>query len=122
MKFTAELIDNPWVIRAYEPGWIRIGETIHRHNLLLMPERILEPWPVDALERLTPEDLSSLTLHRPEVILFGTGAQQKLLHSTLLAPLAEAGIGHEVMDTGAACRTYNILLSEGRSVLAALIL
>lgn len=122
MKFTAELIDNPWVIRAYEPGWIRIGETIHRHNLLLMPERILEPWPVDALERLTPEDLSSLTLHRPEVILFGTGARQKLLHPTLLAPLAEAGIGHEVMDTGAACRTYNILLSEGRSVLAALIL
>jgi uncharacterized protein len=58
----------------------------------------------------------------PELLILGTGRRQRFPRAELLAPLAEAGIGWEVMDTGAACRTYNILMSEGRNVAAALLM
>jgi uncharacterized protein len=122
MKFSAELIDSSYLIRAYEPGRIQVGEEFLEHNLLLMPERIRERWPVSTIEQLTPDMLQQFIAHRPDLVLFGTGEKQHFPQPTLLAPLMEAGIGHEVMDTAAACRTYNIILGEGRPVLAALIL
>ena len=121
MKFSAELAESPWLITAFEPGRIRVGQEHHETNLLLMPERLLEPWPVTSLEELTPEGMAQLIDHRPDLILFGTGRVQRFPPPALLAPLMEARIGHEVMDTAAACRTYNILMNEGRPVLAALI-
>ncbi len=122
MKFSADLIDSPYLITAYEAGRIRLGEETLEHNLLLMPERLREPWPVQAIGELTPEMLERFIAHRPDVVLFGTGAQQQFPPPALFAPLMEAGIGHEVMSTAAACRTYNIIMGEGRPVLAALIL
>ncbi|RTZ71556.1 MAG: hypothetical protein DSZ00_10215 [Gammaproteobacteria bacterium] len=122
MKFSADLIDSPYLITAYEAGRIRLGEETLEHNLLLMPERLREPWPVQAIGELTPEMLEQFIAHRPDVVLFGTGAQQQFPPPALFAPLMKAGIGHEVMSTAAACRTYNILMGEGRPVLAALIL
>jgi uncharacterized protein len=63
-----------------------------------------------------------LLAHRPEIVLLGTGATQRFPHPRLSAPLAAARVGFEVMDTRAACRTYNILLGEGRRVVAAVLL
>ena len=122
MKFSADLIDSPYLITAYEAGRIRLGEETLEHNLLLMPERLREPWPVREIGELTPEMLERFIAQRPDVVLFGTGAQQQFPPPALFAPLMKAGIGYEVMSTAAACRTYNILMGEGRPVLAALIL
>jgi uncharacterized protein len=121
MKFSAEPIESPWFIRAYEPVLIQVGDERHRSSLLLMPERLLEPWPVESVADLAPEALAVLPSYRPDLVLLGTGAQLHFPPPRVLAPLVEAGIGHEVMDTAAACRTWNILLSEGRRVLAALV-
>ncbi|HIE55480.1 MAG TPA: hypothetical protein EYP90_09915 [Chromatiaceae bacterium] len=121
MKFSADLSESPWLITAFEPGRIRVGQEYHEENLLLMPDRLRQPWPVACLEELTQEAVQELTRYQPDLILFGTGEIQRFPPPALLAPLMEARIGHEVMDTAAACRTYNILLNEGRPVLAALI-
>ncbi len=121
MRFSAEQIESPWLIRAYEPGLIRIGEEGYRESMLLMPDRLLEPWPVQSAEQLTRAMVAGFIEHRPDLVLLGTGRRQRFPPPSLLAPLAEAGIGCEVMDTAAACRTWNILLSEGRRMLAALI-
>jgi len=121
MKFTADLIESPWLVKAYEPGVVRVGETEWRESILLVPGRPVEPWPAASLEEVTPAMLAALVELRPDLVLFGTGVRQHFPHPARLAPLMEAGIGHEVMDTAAACRTFNILLGEGRPVAAALI-
>jgi len=122
MKFSADPIASPYAIRAYQPGRIRVGEALIEHNLLLMPERLKAPWELSHLDELTPQMLAEFIELGPDLVLFGTGPVQRFPHPARLAPLMEAGIGHEVMATDAACRTYNILLNEGRPVLAALIL
>ncbi len=121
MKFSAELIDSDYRITAWEPGAVRVGEVWHRQPLLLMPERFADPWAVADYESLTTADLAPLAGHGAEVILLGTGERHRFPDPALLRPLVEAGVGHEVMSTPAACRTYNILLAEGRRVLAALL-
>ncbi len=120
MRFSAEQIESPWLIRAYEPGRIRIGESEHLHGLLLMPERLLEPWPVESVKQLNRALVAQFIQYQPDLVLLGTGRRQEFPPPTLMAPLMEASIGYEVMDTAAACRTWNILLGEGRQVLAAL--
>ena len=121
MKFSTDLIESPWLIRAYESGTIRVGQETYRHNLLLMPERLKERWNIQEMGDLTPAGIQALAAHGPDLILFGTGETQQFPPPALMAPLMEARIGHEVMTTAAACRTFNILLGEGRPVLAALI-
>ncbi len=121
MKFSAELIDSDYRITAWEPGAVRVGEVWHREPLLLMAERFAEPWPVAGFEALAAADLAPLAAHGAEVVLLGTGERHRFPDPALLRPLVEAGVGHEVMSTPAACRTYNILLAEGRRVLAALL-
>ena len=74
------------------------------------------------LESLTHDNIAALALLKPELVLFGTGDLLRFPDSRLLASLAAARIGAEIMDTRAACRTYNILAEEGRNVAAALII
>lgn len=121
MKFTQESLDQGYVITAYDPGCIRVREAEYRASLLLMPEKLIGDWRVSRIAQLAAEDLLELATHEPEIILFGTGEAQIFPEPKLFTPLMERGIGYEIMDTAAACRTYNILLSEERRVLAALI-
>jgi len=122
MKFAQDQINSKYLIKAYESGCIQVGNTEFRHNLLLMPDQLLESWELDSLQNLSEKDLALLATHKPDMILLGSGEQQLFPHPSLFAPLMQAGIGYEVMPTHAACRTYNILLAEDRRVLAALIL
>jgi len=122
MKFARDQIDSRYLIEAYEEGWIRVGNTEFRHNLLLMPGRLRDPWELKGLDDLSAEHIALLAGHQPDVILLGSGAVQLFPHPSLFIPLMQAGIGYEIMPTHAACRTYNILLAEDRRVLAALIL
>lgn len=117
--------DNPYTqnrIRAYGPGEIRINETGYHQSLIVGPRAVeLENLPVN-LASLEPRHLDRLLAHAPEIILLGTGAQLIFPSRELLLRVQERGVGMEVMDTGAACRTFNVLLAEDRMVVALLLL
>ena len=87
----------------------------------LRPEGEVVPWGVADFESLTATDLEALLGLQAEVVLLGTGATHRMPHPRLTAALTRAGIGVEAMDSFAACRTYNILMSEGRRVVAAIL-
>ena len=122
MKFAQD--DSPAgpIIHAYEPGRIQVGETSYRHSLIVSPERVLEDWRPQAPDQLGAEDFEPVLALNPEIIVLGTGASQRFPDPTTYAAIMNRGVGLEIMDTGAACRTYNILMSESRRVVAALIM
>ncbi len=102
-------------------GYVRVGETDYRENLLVTPERLIGTWATGGFDALSESDFDALAALRPEVAIFGSGAALRFPHPRLTRALADAGIGLEVMDTPAACRTYNILAAEGRRVAAAIL-
>jgi uncharacterized protein len=109
------------VISGYGPGYVTVGPLRHETNLVVMPETLLEPWAPGGFEALSEDDFRAVAQLQPEIVLLGTGARQRFPAPQLLRPLIDARIGVETMDTPAACRTYNVLLAEGRSVVAALL-
>lgn len=121
MKLHPDSHDDLNAITAYGTGWVEVNGVRHCGPLLIRPHGPVSAWPVAGLDSLTAPDLQSLTEPRPEIILLGTGAQLQFPAPALTRPLLQAGIGIEAMDTVAACRTYNILMAEGRQVLAALV-
>jgi len=103
-------------------GWIRLGEHEYRENVVLTPDVVVPGWAPAGFAALAPSDFAGLLEYAPELILLGTGAAQQFPDLRLTAGLAAAGIGIDVMDTRAACRTFNILLGEDRRVVAALLI
>ncbi len=109
-------------VTAYGSGFVEINTIRYSHPVLVAPDRPVEPWDVTSFESLTADDFAGLRERSPEVVLLGTGERQRFPHPRLTRPLVEAHIGCETMDSHAACRTYYILMGEGRRVLAALLL
>jgi uncharacterized protein len=109
-------------VTAYGPGFIEINSVRYTTAVRLTPDQPATEWNVASFEALRADDFAALLADRPEVVLFGSGARQRFPHPGLSASLARAHVGFEVMDTQAACRTYNILVAEGRRVLALLLL
>jgi uncharacterized protein len=109
-------------IDAYGNGGFRFAEMSHRGSLLCLPSGVYA-WDATRAEDLTPASLGLILAERPALgfLIFGTGLTQVFPGAGLRQAFAEAGLGLEVMSTGAACRTYNVLLAEGRPVGAALI-
>ena len=87
-----------------------------------MPDRLIEDWPVISDSQLEAQHFEMLLSDKPEIIILGTGIAHKFPDQSLLSQLTKMGIGIEVMDTRACCRTYNILVEEGRRVAAALLI
>ena len=110
------------LIRAYAPGCITINETTHRTSLILAPQESVMAWPPVTFADLLASHFEIIAALHPELVILGTGTRQRFPAPALTRPLVEAGIGLEVMDTGAACRTYNFLMSDGRRVAAALLM
>ena len=110
------------VVTGTGAGWVRVGQTEHRGNIVLLPDVVVPGWAPQGFAALTEEDFASLLAHEPEIVLLGTGARQLFPHPRFLQSLAAARVGVDVMDTGAACRTFNILVAEDRRVAAALII
>ena len=106
-------------VHSWRPGELRIGQDVWRQSVLLDGREVL-PWIQGDDESITLDHLAPLIAESPDVILLGTGERQRFPPHELGMGLLNRGIGLEVMDTGAACRTYNVLLSEGRAVAAAL--
>ncbi|MEZ5660510.1 MAG: Mth938-like domain-containing protein [Burkholderiaceae bacterium] len=108
-------------ITAYGTGFIEVNARRHQGAVLVMPGTPPSPWAVRSLDDIDEGLIGALLEFGPELVLIGTGARQQFLHPRLLAPLTNARVGHETMTTDSACRTYNILMAEGRQVLAALL-
>ncbi len=119
LKLHADTPTQQNTVTAYGPGFVEINKVRHTTNLLVTPDQV-QPWPVASFEALEPSDFERLRELHSEVVLLGTGSHQRFPHPRLTRPLADARIGLEVMDTQAACRTYNILMAESRKVAAAL--
>ncbi|MDO4683558.1 MAG: Mth938-like domain-containing protein [Lautropia sp.] len=121
MKLHADRNEHLNTITAYGEDWVDINGARHHGALLIQPTGPILPWQVDTFEALTADDFQALRQMQPEVILLGTGERLRFPAPALTRSLMEARIGLEVMDVVAACRTYNILMGEGRQVLAALL-
>ena len=110
------------LIRAYAADQITIGDTHYRTSIIVTPTRVVTDWAQPTLTALGEGDFRLMLEFEPEVVLLGTGHRMVFPPMSITHPLMNQSIGLEVMDTAAACRTYNILAGEGRNVLAALII
>jgi uncharacterized protein len=121
MKLSLDGHDGAFnTIRGYARGQVQVNSTTYGQSLIVTPGQIVADWPPQSLDELTPDHLSQVAALEPEIVLLGTGQLQRFPHPALLASLMRVRIGVEVMDTAAACRTYNIIMAEGRAVAAAL--
>jgi uncharacterized protein len=108
-------------ITGHGDGTVAINNKQVDHALIVMPNQIIDPWPIVDIAALTIEDFSHVLTLKPELVVFGSGKTFRFPDTRILAAFSQARIGFEVMDTPAACRTYNVLASEGRNVAAALL-
>lgn len=122
MPLAEEIISGRNSIQAYQPDQLTINERVYSQSLVLSASDIITPWPVQEVANLEAQNLQQIVELEPEVILLGTGEKQVFPDIEVLGYFAQLGIGIEVMTTGAACRTFNILVAEDRKVVAALIL
>jgi uncharacterized protein len=105
---------------GYGAGFVAVNGVRYETCVLVSPQAVVE-WSVTGLEALTPADFGFIESLKPEIVILGTGAAQRFPRPELARALAAAGVGVEVMDSRAACRTYNILATEGRKVVAAIL-
>ena len=109
-------------IHAYGPGQVTINQQAYRRSLLVTPSRLIIDWPPQSFSDLLAQHFDQIRELNPEVVVLGTGARLQFPRTADTRALIQANIGLEVMDTGAACRTYNILMQDGRRVAAALLM
>lgn len=120
MQFTLESSSSVNVVRAYSRSELRIGESRVQTSCIVTAERLITDWEPRCFEALAPAHLEALLALEPQIVLLGTGPRQRFPPAAIRSLLTERGVGLEVMDLGAACRTFNILVQEGRRVAAAL--
>jgi uncharacterized protein len=121
MKMRADRIEGQNAIARHGPEGVVINGVEHTESVVVAWNGTVEPWHATRFDDLGVDHFARLAGLRPELVLFGSGARLRFPSPALLKPLIDARIGIETMDTAAACRTYNVLLAEGRSVVAALL-
>lgn len=145
MQFSQDVDASAYVIRGYAPGEVTINEPLTEesivkwsahndtgqslttrrtltHSAVISPRQLVDDWAATEPGDIKPEQLAPILALKPEIVLFGTGSSLRWPPAATIAALHDLGIGVEVMDTAAACRTYNILMLEGRQVAAALLM
>lgn len=120
MKLNLEQNPNLNLFTGYAADHVMVNKVRHEGNLIVTSERVLA-WGAAGFDDLAADDFFALRELGLEVVLLGTGSRLRFPSPRVLRPLIDAGIGYEVMDLAAACRTYNILATEGRAVAAALV-
>ncbi|MDK2123358.1 Mth938-like domain-containing protein [Parachitinimonas caeni] len=120
MKLQSHALTHLNTFTGYGDDFVMINAQRHTGSMLVMPER-MAPWRPDSFDALQAEDFAELIAFKPELVLLATGSQQRFPHPRLTSALMQAQIGLDAMNLGAACRTYNILMSEGRQVLLAVL-
>jgi uncharacterized protein len=122
MRLTDDRTAGAFLVRSYAPGELRVGDAVLRRSCLISAERLIDDWRPQTLAELSDADLEPVFALQPEIVVLGSGERQRFPDTRLLAAILARGVGCEVMDTGAACRTYNVLVSESRRAVAALFL
>ena len=121
MKLQADRIEGQNAIARHGPGGVIVNGVEHRSSVLVPWRGTVAAWPVADFAGLKEVHFEMLAELKPELVIFGSGSRIRFAHPALLRALIERRIGVETMDTAAACRTYNVLLAEGRAVVAALL-
>lgn len=121
MKFTQHAGGSAHAVTGHAPGEVRVGQRVLRRSALVSADVLDDTWPVRGLDDLEAS-LGAILRLEPQIVILGTGETQQFPATAVFAAMAARGIGLEVMNNGAACRTYNVLLAEGRRVVLALIL
>ena len=121
MKLHANSTQQYQTVTAYDDNGVEINLVRFNASLLVLPETPPAPWPVTGFAQLTADDFAAIEAMRPDVVILGTGRRQRFVHPKLTTALTARRVGVECMDNPAACRTYNILMAEGRKVALALI-
>ncbi|VWD21965.1 hypothetical protein BCO71033_03233 [Burkholderia contaminans] len=109
-------------VTGYGPDYVDVNLERHETSVIVLPGAPVRAWPVSSFDALAPEHFAMLLDPTPELVIFGSGARLRFPHPRLVAALTAKRIGVETMDFQAACRTYNILMAEGRKVAAALLI
>jgi len=135
MRFAPDRDNAAYTIRSYNAQQVSViapagnndeaasvYEVILTHSFIISPQRLVEDWLPENLQELTSAHLQQVADLTPELVILGTGRTLQFPTPALTESLLMKGIGVEIMDTAAACRTYNVLMHEGRHVVAALIL
>jgi uncharacterized protein len=121
MKLQPDRAEGVNIINAHTPQAVSVNGEAHLISILVPPTGTVIPWGAASLEDLTEAHFERIAQAKPELVVFGSGSKLRFPPPALLRSLMAARIGIETMDTAAACRTYNILVGEGRQVMAALI-
>lgn len=122
MKLHLNTRTNQNIFTAHGAGYVTVSGQRFEHAIVVTPEQVFTDWQPHGFDALNESHFAYLLAMKPEIVLLGTGAQQRFPHPRLYQQLTAAGIGVESMDTPAACRTYNILMAEDRKVFAAILL
>lgn len=122
MQISLEIPSSAYFIRRYHAGEVIVNNTYYQRSVVVHGNTLMTDWPPQTFAELDRSHLQVLVDQKPEVILLGTGTQQRFPAPDLLQIFSRSGIGIEVMDTAAACRTYNLLAAEERNVLLAILL
>lgn len=122
MKFQPDVLAGTNVITRHDPGALWVGNQRHAHSLLVPWQGTVLPWAAPAVDQLTEAHFEQLLALQPELVIFGSGPKLRFVAPGLMRCLIDRRIGVETMDTGAACRTFNVLVAEGRAAVAALLL
>ena len=126
MKLHLNRPDGLISISGHGNGFVLVNDTHQTTRLetsaIVMPDKLVSPWLVTDPAAVTLADFAAVLELKPELVIFGSGASFRFPDPRIMAAFSQARIGFDVMDTPAACRTYNVLMSEGRHVAAALLI
>jgi uncharacterized protein len=122
MKLSLDYSTAKYAINAYDEGAITVNNQRYTNGIVVTPDRLLDMWEPKQVAQLDLSHIEYLISLEPEIILLGTGKVLCFPHPSLSALALQQGIGFEVMDTGSACRTYNVLAAEDRNIAAALMI
>jgi uncharacterized protein len=122
MNIALERPNADYFIKSYQPGKLSLNHGEYQHSIVVYQDQLISDWQVNTINDLTADHIEQLVSMGPKIILLGTGKTHEFPDAAILAHAYQHGIGVEIMQTDAACRTYNILASEGRDVLAALMI
>lgn len=135
MQFNQDHLGGNYYIRAHAEGEITVlmppnkemtspeaGTRVLKHSFIISPRQLLTDWAPQSLEELEQQHIALTLEMKPELVILGVSPKLQFPHPAIFSPLMENRIGYEVMEMGAACRTYNVLAEEGRQVVAALLI
>jgi uncharacterized protein len=122
LKIQPDRSEGVNTITRHDPSSIWVGPLSFGRSVLVPWQGDVQSWPPERIDQLQPAHFEQVLALRPELVIFGSGSRHRFIAPALVRCLIDQRIGVEMMDTAAACRTYNILAGEGRAVLAALLL